>query len=170
MKILKMKSVTNLSSDSRDYDFNDFIGSISETRNDPKYRSGVLKDNFVHEALLALDETGLNQSQLAKKCGKSRQYLSKLFKGDSDRKFTLDTIVELMHHLDRDVQIEYPLKNKPTDIGESVFSNTTFQFQIADDSNLRNNFADFFASRQELVPAIDVETTEVEIENGRIHS
>lgn len=80
----------------------------------PSFKAGVLKDQFVHAVLQALGAEGINQSELAKRCGKSRQALSKQLDTDKPGNFTIDTMVELMHYLGRRVELHYPREGEET--------------------------------------------------------
>lgn len=80
----------------------------------PSFKAGVLKDQFVHAVLEALGAEGINQSELANRCGKSRQALSKQLDTDKTGNFTIDTMVELMHHLGRRVELHYPREGEET--------------------------------------------------------
>ena len=62
---------------------------------DPEFIAGCIKDDFVNDILCAMEEQGLNKNQLAKKWGKSRQYLNGVLNPDNKRNFTIDTIVSL---------------------------------------------------------------------------
>lgn len=80
----------------------------------PSFKAGVLKDQFKHAILEALGTEGINQSELAKRCGKSRQALSKQLDTEKVGNFTIDTMVELMHHLGRRVELHYPRDSEET--------------------------------------------------------
>lgn len=62
---------------------------------DPRHIADIVKSVFVNDILCAMDEQGLKKSQLAKKWGKSRQYLGGLLDREKARNFTIDTIVSL---------------------------------------------------------------------------
>lgn len=80
----------------------------------PLFKAGVLKDQFVHAVLEALGAEGINQSELAKRCGKSRQALSKQLDTEKPGNFTIDSMVELMHYLGRRVELHYPREGEET--------------------------------------------------------
>jgi predicted XRE-type DNA-binding protein len=80
----------------------------------PSFKAGVLKDQFVHAVLEALGAEGINQSELANRCGKSRQALSKQLDTEKTGNFTIDTMVELMHYLGRRVELHYPRDGEET--------------------------------------------------------
>ena len=48
----------------------------------------------------------MNQSELAKRWGKTRQYVSKLFNEDKRINFTIETMCELAHQLNRRLAIQ----------------------------------------------------------------
>lgn len=58
-------------------------------------RSDFHKALFVRDICSAMEATGMSQSDLAKKWGRSRQYLSKLLRQDKRTNFTIETMVEL---------------------------------------------------------------------------
>jgi antitoxin component HigA of HigAB toxin-antitoxin module len=62
---------------------------------DPEFIAGIIKSVFVNDILTAMEEQGLNKNQLAKKWGKSRQYLNNVLDREKSRNFTIDTIVSL---------------------------------------------------------------------------
>lgn len=62
---------------------------------DPEFIADCMKGDFINDILIAMKNQGLNKSQLAKKWGKSRQYLNDLLDEEKSRNFTIDTIVSL---------------------------------------------------------------------------
>ncbi len=80
----------------------------------PSFKAGCLKDQFIHAILEALDADGISQSELAELCGKSRQALNKQLDTDKPANFTIDTMVELMHHLGRRVELHYLRNSEET--------------------------------------------------------
>ena len=62
---------------------------------DPKHIAGIIKAVFINDILCAMEEQGVNKNQLAKKWGKSRQYLNSILDREKTRNFTIDTIVSL---------------------------------------------------------------------------
>lgn len=62
---------------------------------DPKCIASVMKGVFVNDILSAMEKQGLNKNQLAKKWGKSRQYLNSVLDRRNPGNFTIDTIVSL---------------------------------------------------------------------------
>lgn len=62
---------------------------------DPKHIASVMKGVFVNNILGAMKAQGMNKSQLAKKWGKSRQYLNSVLDRENPGNFTIDTIVSL---------------------------------------------------------------------------
>lgn len=66
-----------------------------EWQNDPVERADYHKALFVTAIKQAMEAQKVSQSDLAKKWGHSRQYLSKLLKQDKQTNFTIETMVEL---------------------------------------------------------------------------
>lgn len=62
---------------------------------DPEHIAGIIKAVFVNDIICAMEEQELNKNQLAKKWGKSRQYLGGLLDKEKARNFTIDTVVSL---------------------------------------------------------------------------
>ena len=93
-----------------------FARDVRKLMNEPSFKAGAIKDQFIHNILKALDEEGISQSELAKRWGKSRQYLSKLLKEDKRVNYTIDTMVNVMHHLGRRVEVHYPRVNEVTKV------------------------------------------------------
>lgn len=79
-----------------------------EILDDPSFKADVLKDQIIHAIMEALDSDGITQSELAKRCGKTRQALNKQLDVNKPGNFSIETIVELMHHLGRDVELHFP--------------------------------------------------------------
>jgi len=76
----------------------DIEGLAEENRalnSDPKHIAGIIKSVFVNQILCAMEEQGIKKNQLAKKWGKSRQYLNSVLDREKARNFTIDTIVSL---------------------------------------------------------------------------
>lgn len=95
-------------------DLKSFGEKNREIMEHPSFKAGVLKDQFVHAVLAALGAEGINQSELAKRCGKSRQALSKQLDTNKPGNFTVDTMVDLMHYLGRRVELHYPREGEET--------------------------------------------------------
>lgn len=72
---------------------------------DPGFQAELVKGLFVERILQALEERGESQSALAKRWGKSRQYLCKLLNEDKRVNFTIETMCEVVHHLGRRLEI-----------------------------------------------------------------
>lgn len=73
---------------------------------DPAFQADYLKSLFVDRMLEAMAELGETQSNLAKRWNCSRQYVSKLFNEDKKVNFTIETLCEIAHLLNRRVAIE----------------------------------------------------------------
>jgi len=74
--------------------------------NDPAFQADYLKSRFVEQMLAAMEESGVNQTELANRWGKSRQYISKLLNEDRRINFTIETMCEFAHLLNRRVDIQ----------------------------------------------------------------
>lgn len=60
---------------------------------DPAFVAAFLKAQFVEDILRAMEEQGLNKNTLARKLGKSRQYVGRLLNERSN--FTVETLAEI---------------------------------------------------------------------------
>lgn len=60
------------------------------------YQTAYFKEVFSDELWQAMEHQGLNQAQFAEKATVSKQFLTKVFKGEN---CTMDTIVQLTHAL-----------------------------------------------------------------------
>jgi transcriptional regulator with XRE-family HTH domain len=59
---------------------------------DPQFVAEYLKGMALEDILRAMEETGVTQTELANRIGKSRQYVSNVLKENSKANFTLDTL------------------------------------------------------------------------------
>ena len=73
---------------------------------DPAFRADYLKSLFVEKMLEAMAELGQSQSDLARRWKRSRQYISKLFNEDKRVNFTIETLCNMAHLLNRRVDIQ----------------------------------------------------------------
>lgn len=67
--------------------------------NDPEFLADVERAKFVNGILEAMQTTDTSKSQLAKRIGKTRQYITKVLDEDARVSFTLKTMVSLCHAL-----------------------------------------------------------------------
>ena len=61
---------------------------------DAVFIADYLKALAVEDILKALEETGVSQTELAKRIGKSRQYVSNVLNGKNRVNFTIDTLAQ----------------------------------------------------------------------------
>ena len=76
-------------------DLEELAEANRELNRDPEHIADIIKAVFVNDIICEMEEQGLNKNQLAKKWGKSRQYLGNLLDKERARNFTIDTIVSL---------------------------------------------------------------------------
>lgn len=69
--------------------------SAKDLESDPEFQADLLKGLFVNSLLETMESKEINKAELAKKLGKTRQYISKILNEDHDINFTLETMVEL---------------------------------------------------------------------------
>lgn len=70
--------------------------AIRSLRADPTFQAEVLKAQVVEHMLQGMEREGLNKNQLAKKWGKSRQYVGRALNEDKRVNFTLETVCEML--------------------------------------------------------------------------
>jgi ribosome-binding protein aMBF1 (putative translation factor) len=80
-------------------DLDQLRSAAAELDVDPEFQADYLKSLFVEKMLEALEKRGENQTHLAQRWGKSRQYVSKLFREDKRVNFTIETMSTLAHLL-----------------------------------------------------------------------
>lgn len=73
---------------------------------DPSFQAEFLKSLFVERMLERLNECNESQSDLARRWGKTRQYVSKLFNEDERVNFTIETMCEMAHQVGLRVDIQ----------------------------------------------------------------
>jgi plasmid maintenance system antidote protein VapI len=73
---------------------------------DPAFCAELIKGRFVSEMLEAMEETGRTQAEVARAWGKTRQYLNKLLNEDKRVNFTVETLCELAHFLNRRIDLK----------------------------------------------------------------
>ena len=96
----------------KDLDLKRLEKSARELDNDPKWRAEFLKSRFVDNMLIALKEESTSQSAIAHTWGKSRQYVGKLLNEDRRVNFTIETMCEVAHLLNRTIDIPVLRKNE----------------------------------------------------------
>lgn len=79
--------------------------AAKELDDDANFQAEYIKGLFVNFMLEAMDEEKLTQSEVARKWGRSRQYLHKLLNEDKRVNFTVDTMVELAMLLGRRIEM-----------------------------------------------------------------
>ncbi len=80
--------------------------------NDPAFCAELIKGRFVSEMLEAMEETAQTQADVARVWGKTRQYLNKLLNEDKRVNFTVETLCELAHVLNRRIDLQVLRENE----------------------------------------------------------
>ncbi len=65
--------------------------------NDPEFLAEVERAKFVNDLLEGMEQRGVTVSELAKRIGKSRQYVHRVLNEDNRVSFTLKTMITLCH-------------------------------------------------------------------------
>ena len=81
-----------------------------DLENDSEFVSDYLKGRITEDILTAMEEKGINKSQLAEKLGKSRQYVNRILNETAN--FTLDTLAKFACALDCKIEARIVSKNK----------------------------------------------------------
>ncbi len=105
---------------------------------DPQFHANFLKGKFVALIMEAMEDLGVNQTVVASKWGRSRQYLSKLLNEDKRVNFTFETATEL-----------------------AMAVNRKFDFVLVDMDELK------YTWRYEKLPELDVTPSTFREENGQ---
>lgn len=79
---------------------------------DPAFQADLLKSLYVENVMEAMSDKKVSQSDLARRWGKSRQYLHKLLNEDKRINFTIETMVELAMLLDRRLEMHMLKKDE----------------------------------------------------------
>lgn len=79
---------------------------------DPKFQAEYIKGLFVNFMFEAMNDEKLSQSEVARKWGRSRQYLHKLLNEDKRVNFTVETMVELAMLLGRRIEMNVLKQNE----------------------------------------------------------
>lgn len=79
---------------------------------DPAFQADCMKSLYVENVMQAMAEKGVSQSELARRWGKSRQYLHKLLNEDKRINFTIETMVELAMLLGQRMELHMLAKNE----------------------------------------------------------
>lgn len=66
-------------------------------------RQGAMKLAVAEELWQAMERTGTNKAELARRTGTSPQYITKVFRGTTN--FTLDSVVALFHYVGYDLEV-----------------------------------------------------------------
>ena len=61
-----------------------FARDVRKLMDEPSFKAGVIKDQFIHNILEALDEEGISQSELARRWGNSRKEEKELTTEDTE--------------------------------------------------------------------------------------
>jgi transcriptional regulator with XRE-family HTH domain len=87
---------------------------------DPAFQADYLKSRFAERMLEAMLELGETQSDLARRWHRSRQYVSKLFNEDKKVNFTVETLCEVAHLLNRRVDLRVLREDEETHVIRSA--------------------------------------------------
>jgi AraC-like DNA-binding protein len=80
--------------------------SAKELEWDSEFEGQYQTGRFVEHIFKAMEKDGVSKADLARRWGKSPQYVSKIFREDKPANFTIKTMVELMMLLRRKIKID----------------------------------------------------------------
>lgn len=86
-------------------DVEELQAAANELDADPAFQADYLKGLFIEKILEALQERHETQSDLARRWGKSRQYVSKLFNESNRVNFTIETLCQMARQVGLRVEI-----------------------------------------------------------------
>ena len=78
-----------------------------DLQNDPEFLAEVERARFVNHLIVTMKKRGINANQLAKRMGKSRQYVHKILNEDARVSFGLKTMVQLCHVLGERLELQF---------------------------------------------------------------
>lgn len=90
--------------------------AADELDRDPAFLADFQKSLFVEKILEAMEAQGISQSELARRWGKSRQYLSRVLDEDRRVNFTLETLFELASLVGRKIEMHVLDPNEHTHV------------------------------------------------------
>ncbi|MBK9706913.1 MAG: helix-turn-helix transcriptional regulator [Acidobacteria bacterium] len=82
--------------------FSDLIRQIQES---PGFKVEELKVEIAEQIYLAMERNKISNSELARRMGKSRAYITKILRGNVN--FTLETLVAISNALQMDIKFEF---------------------------------------------------------------
>ena len=108
-----------------DEDLDQLRSAAAELDVDPEFQADYLKSLFVEKMLEALEKRGENQTHLAQRWGKSRQYVSKLFREDKRVNFTIETMSTLAHLLGCHLELRVTAANNAASLPAAAPAQTS---------------------------------------------
>jgi transcriptional regulator with XRE-family HTH domain len=103
-----------------------------EADQDPSIQAELQSAMFVNSILNAMKEEGMSKSDLARKLGRSRQYLNRVLDEDEPGNFTVDTLSELANATNRKLAVLALRQDEYAHVGRcdprsfNIFVNTDF--------------------------------------------
>jgi len=79
----------------KEQDIEELAEAVAALDFDPEFVADCIKGDFVNDILHEMAEQGLNNNQLAKKWGKSRQHVGRILDKEKAKNFTIDSMVSL---------------------------------------------------------------------------
>lgn len=86
-------------------DFRELETGIAEALACPSHYAEYLKSQFVESITRLMGAARVTKSELARRIGKTRQYLGKILDQEDPKNFTITTMVDLAHHVGAKLEI-----------------------------------------------------------------
>jgi transcriptional regulator with XRE-family HTH domain len=135
--------------------------AADELDRDPAFLAEFQKSLFVEKILEAMEAQGISQSDLARRWGKSRQYLSRVLDEDRRVNFTLETIFELASLVGRKIEMHVLDPNEHTHVLRCKVTprmvSATHEFEAPADMSAIGIDRDAFVSREHPAGAFNQE-------------
>ncbi|RCK75787.1 MAG: hypothetical protein OZSIB_3730 [Candidatus Ozemobacter sibiricus] len=88
-----------------------FATLFAEAEKRDEYHVAGIKIEIAEQIYTMMEKRGVNQSELARRLGKNRAYISKILKGTTN--FTVDTLVRIARKLDAEWDIRLRESDRP---------------------------------------------------------
>ena len=76
---------------------------LPKIENDPRFMASVAKGQIIEDILAAMELENINRTMLAKRLGKSKQYVSRILNETAN--FTIDSIAEIACALNHEIEV-----------------------------------------------------------------
>jgi len=106
-------------------DLAELRAAAGELDSDPAFQAEYLKGLFIEKMFEALEDRHETQSEFARRWGKTRQYVSKLFHESKRVNFTIETLCDMAHQFGLRVDLRVLRPNEVAQMMSCVASERT---------------------------------------------